>query len=70
MRIPDLIEQKEMAAEERYLEQTRGLPEGQFRCDCGEVDDESNAMPADSTPWAPMMCGACYERAVAETEAA
>lgn len=37
----DIIERMESAAERRFDEITKGLPEGKFRCGCGNIGDLS-----------------------------
>jgi hypothetical protein len=43
-KMKDFIENLEESAEQRYLEMTKGLPIGKYRCGCGRVtsDNEMN----------------------------
>lgn len=58
----DIIENMEAAAESRIYDMTEGLPEGKFRCDCGEIDDLAHAAPSGPSPYSAPMCGKCLDQ--------
>ena len=60
MRLPDIIENYENAAERRLDEMTKDLPPGKFRCACGTIADLDNAMSATSNPYSEPICMNCY----------
>lgn len=57
----DIIENFEDAAEQRFYKMTEGLPEGKFRCDCGNIDDLGNANTVSVNPYSAIICGKCFE---------
>ena len=63
----DYIESLEEAAWLRFEEMTEGLPEGKFRCDCGEIEDLDCAVPSSNNPYASPMCRKCGDKALGET---
>jgi hypothetical protein len=40
------------------------LPEGKFRCDCGQIDELGHAAPATDSPYSAPMCRKCLEQAL------
>lgn len=63
----DWLESMEDAAGLRLDDMTRGLPVGEFRCDCGRIDKLDCAMPAYYHPYAPPMCRECFKEQVRES---
>ena len=59
MRLPDVLESRERAAEDQYLEATDGLPDGFFRCACGTVELESEMYFLSPDPYAMPACRVC-----------
>jgi hypothetical protein len=58
----DYIEYLESGATARLEEMTEGLPEGKFRCDCGNIEDLDHAAPSSDNPYASPMCRECLSR--------
>lgn len=58
-RIPDIIERGEASAEDRFDEATKGLPDGQYRCDCGRVVPITSLVPAGPNPYSSGVCQHC-----------
>ena len=56
----DTIERNMIAAENRFIESTRGCPQGYFRCGCGKIEHFDNAQPASEFPWADLICNECF----------
>lgn len=56
-------ESMEECAEKILDDMTEGLPEGKFRCFCGEVEKLDNAVPSTPSPYSPPMCLKCAMRA-------
>jgi len=57
----DRIESMEAAAERWFDEATKGLPSGQFRCDCGRIDELDHACSATENPYSAAICRKCQE---------
>jgi len=62
----DIIENFEDAAERRFDEMTKGLPEGKFRCDCGNIEDLGNANTISANPYSVPICRKCFNEMLQE----
>jgi len=58
----DFLENLEAAAERRLDEMTEGVPEGMFRCFCGEIDELAHAAPSSNNPYCQPMCRKCLKK--------
>jgi len=58
----DFLENMESAAELIWEEATAGVPEGHFRCVCGQVEEISYGQPISNSPYAMPVCRFCFER--------
>ena len=57
----DIIERLENCAERRFADITKDLPEGKFKCFCGNIDNLWSAMPSSNNPYCMPICRKCYE---------
>ena len=59
----DIFELYEDAAERRYFDKIQ--PDGQFKCDCGNLFDPAiEGGVASNNPWAMPVCGNCFDDAI------
>ena len=58
----DWFESMENAAELRLDEMTEGLPEGKFRCSCGNIDELAHAVSATDNPYSEPICRECSHK--------
>ncbi len=57
--IPDIIEQGERAAEDHLEKATEGVPDGQYRCECGRIVPMKALYPSSPNPYSAGICGHC-----------
>ena len=59
-----MIERWEDLADRKFYEMTKGLPEGKFRCSCGDIEDLSNANTATPNPYSEPICRKCMDKLI------
>jgi len=57
----DIIEMMEDAAESRFVEMTKDVAFGYFRCGCGHIEKIENAQPFNNNPYSDPICGFCWD---------
>lgn len=55
----DQVQALERAAEDRMLEMTAGMPDGYFRCGCGQPEELMHAASTGTSPYDEPMCRGC-----------
>lgn len=60
--LPDPIERGEDRAEVAFLDSTRGVPDGKWRCPrCEEIRDLEDSYPISADPYSSTACHVCIE---------